>query len=428
SVEVVEDVSVEVVEDVSVEVVDDVSVEVVDDVSVEVVDDVSVEVLEDVAVEVVDDVIDVFEDGSGDVADDGDDTSDPPPTPLGLNDVTFLLPLPASVTASPLDGPAMLPTNLFTRLVTGPGDILATRADFVVVAVRFDLCDRLASVPCAPGSDPVLRVVLQPFVPGVRATRDVAVHVFFAIDVSEAGDLVLALRDLAALGATVDPRPTRPLTRPLEVNPLLADATSPYARDFVALVTRYADPAQLIRMTTFGQVGFESQRWHMRGLVGNPAAADGFADIVIPGLGASTQEVRKQGPSTYVATPFADSPPGFGLALDATAFLAASASARSDALAALSATDHPLATVAETIPCMTCHASTFIADQRGLTVSLDPASFPGRFASRFDLAPLGTRHGFTLRALGYFNDAPLVSRRVAAESAEVVEEIEAAFP
>jgi len=320
----------------------------------------------------------------------------------------------------------MLPPDLFERLVTTPGDLIANRADFVVVAVRFDLCDRVTPTACPTASEPVLRVVLQPQIPGWRAVRDVAVHVFFAIDVAETADLVSDLRALATRGAIDDPRPSRPVTRPLEVNPLLGDPTSAYAQRFVALVSRHANPDRLFRLTTFGQVGFESQRWHMRGLVRD--SGDTFTDILIPGIGVSTQEIRKVGQSSFAAVPTADLPVGFGLALDAGAFQVASTDAQDQALAALAEADHPQRTTADTIPCVTCHASTFLADQRGLTVGLDPAAFPGRFTARFDLSPLGTRHGFTLRALGYFNDAPLVSRRVAAESAVVVDELEARFP
>ena len=109
--------------------------------------------------------------------------ADRPAQPLGLNDVSVLVPLAAATSAQ-----GMVPPELFDRLVTGPGDVLDPYAAFRVVAIRFELCDRVAAGPC-PDGDGRLRLVLQPVRAGASAeVVDVALHASYRFPpVSSAG-------------------------------------------------------------------------------------------------------------------------------------------------------------------------------------------------------------------------------------------------
>jgi hypothetical protein len=56
---------------------------------------------------------------------------------------------------------------------------------------------------------------------------------------------------------------------------------------------------------------------------------------------------------------------------------------------------------------------------------------PGRYTSKFDLSVAGgmsTQTSFTIRALGYVAQKPLISQRVVNDTAQTLTEIEARFP
>src|SRR5262249_9416957 len=130
--------------------------------------------------------------------------------PLGMNDVTVLIPLP-SATATPVvllgsetadDGSTLVPRPLFDQLVgaSTPPPILATDAydRLHLVVVRFELCDRNLPGPCATGADGRLRLVFQPVADNLGA-EDAGIHTFYAIPNSEIASVVATLRDLARI-------------------------------------------------------------------------------------------------------------------------------------------------------------------------------------------------------------------------------------
>ena len=99
-----------------------------------------------------------------------------------MNDVTSLLPLPADPTTPVLarlfdTAPALVDPDWFDAMVFTRRDLGAkdntnfTRNSFHIVAVRFDLCDRIAAGPCPAGGD----------------GRHVGVHLFYPIPAADVG-------------------------------------------------------------------------------------------------------------------------------------------------------------------------------------------------------------------------------------------------
>ena len=97
----------------------------------------------------------------------------------------------------------------------------------------------------------------------------------------------------------------------------------------------------------------------------------------------------------------------------------------------LAAVDNPLSNTAETAPCVSCHVSTVVMSMRAASAAIDPLTLPGRYTSTFDLSIAGGQSAqtfSTLRALGYLRTQPMISQRVANDTAQVLTEIEARYP
>lgn len=339
--------------------------------------------------------------------------------PLGMNDVSFLLPLPAQ-TQTPvlatLDG--LVPAALFERLVVAPQDIVDTFASFHLVAVRFDLCDRTRPGRCDDG-DGRLRLVFQPLVDvdGQTSAVDVALHAFYPIPAADLGPVVDELRRIATL------RDTR---GPLDVA-VLGGATEPLR----ALVTRYAREASLLRLTVFAQHARSAAiTWSFRGEQ-RDTTTGAFTAIVIPEVDAPEQRTILTGSdTTYWTMPVADAPRGFARAINATVFAGATTAERTTALEALAALEDPLAHAADTAQCVACHVTTFLTARRAEAAGIDPTAIRGRYTAPYDLAVRGaaTTTNRSLRAFGYLLTDPMISQRVVNDTAQVLVEIDARFP
>jgi hypothetical protein len=347
---------------------------------------------------------------------------------LGPNDVSLLLPLPAdpetSATLSRMsDEGGLVPRTLFDRLVAD--DILDPYESFHVVAVRFDLCDRTAPGACPTDSDGRLRVVFQPLAKASPQTIgiDVAFHAFYPIPARELGDVVASLRELRAMTGTSP-------DAPLAVNSAVDDAA--YATKLRALVTRYAKPASLFRLTLFGQPSIISSiRWVLRGVVRDGSS---YVDISIPAIDVTEQQAVLTGALDEISfeiLPNADVPTGFAIAPLESTFASASRPQQLAALEALAAVDNPLLETAETLPCVSCHVSTLLLPDRAATVGVEVASLQNTFESTFNLsidAGISTQRDRSLRNFGWFFGEPAISQRVANETAQVLAEIEARWP
>ncbi len=346
-------------------------------------------------------------------------------SPLGMNDVTMLLPLPVTIASPTLlamtaDGTDLVPRDLFTRLVTTPGDVANTYAQFQLVALRFDLCDRTAPGACPVGSDGRLRLVFQPLFESPTQAFDVALHAFYPIPAADLASVIDELRALAAMQAL-------PTTSPLIVKPAMAND---YATRLQQLIVRYAVSNRLIRLTLFAQNAQAAAfTWAFRGV-----ELDGtqYIDMSIPTISATQQRAILVGSDPgYDVTPVADAPAGLATALSSQAFGEGSSVVRLGALGALAAAQNPQMNTAQTIQCIACHISTYLTAHRAATAGIDPASVANRYTSTFDLSissGMSATNEHSLRALGWLLDKPEISQRVANDTAEVLSEIAQQFP
>jgi hypothetical protein len=353
--------------------------------------------------------------------------------PLDMNDVTILAPLPAA-NAPPVlfsggsladDGTAFVPRPLFERLLKDLEENsmilpLELYDSLQVVSVRFDLCDRHLPGACPRAEDARMRLVFQPISTG-GAAEDAGFHAFYAIHNHEIPAAVAALRDLA--------RSVSAQTGALRVSPALTAADPrAYATKLRAFVKRYGGETRLVRLTMNAQPRLFAQlRWVLRGV---EKRGDAFVDIPIVGTSATSESVLLVGNPGYEVKPPIDRPPALLVALDQATFNGADASKEGESLAALASVDNPLSHTAETLACVACHVSTVLMATRSMSALVDPLTVVGRFTSRFDLSVAGGKlvEARVTRALGYVFMTPLISQRVANETAQVLTEIEKRYP
>ncbi len=338
---------------------------------------------------------------------------------LGLNDVTFLFPL-ESLDAGTAWPPAveLIPFSTFDRLTSASPRVQTDLWRLRVLAARFDLCDRRTPGPCEADADGVFRLVLQPVLGAPPRVEDVTFHAFFSVPRADVPQVVDELRELAELQDV-------PRGSALKVN--TADAT--HRQRLAQLVTRYAKSARMHRLTLFGQ---ESDRaaliWIFRG---EERAPNTLGPIEIPGIATTSQEVLLFGGDSYVVTPVEDFPAGFSRSVMESTFRNAAAAQQLESVRALLAIDNPSLHTANTVQCASCHLVTTLLRPRAADAGIDVTTQPEYFGSTtFDLTALGAQSARfrTLRALGYFNDTPLISQRVINETVDVLEELEQKYP
>lgn len=370
---------------------------------------------------------------SGDAA--ADDRS--PGRPLGMNDVSILLPLPRTTAAPVLAGlagraaplPALIEPRWFDALVAARGDIAPRTGepigldDFQVVAVRFDLCDRSGIGSCPPGADGRLRLVLQPVYAraGETFAHDVALHAFYPIAAGELGGVIGELRRLAR-------RRHEPPGAPLAVSPAAAAGDATYLDGLRALVLRYARADRLVRLTVIGQVADSAAfAWIFRGV---DRQGDQLVPIVIPGVDDTQQTVQLAGGDTvYRSDPIADAPPGFALATNGPRFAAAGAAERAAAVAALVEIQDPVRHDTVDTQCIACHLASYLTARRAAASGIDPAALPGQLTPRARAVhTIAGDDPRVVRAFGWAGNAPAISQRVANDTAEVLADIAARFP
>lgn len=343
--------------------------------------------------------------------------------PLGLNDVTYLLPLEQLDASTPFPpAQTIVPLGPFTRLTEAQPVVRTDLSRLRVLGVRVDACDRSNEQPCAAGSDGSLRLVLQPVFGAPPNVEDVTFHAFFPIPHAEMAEVVDTLRALGAMQNVARGAPLQVSTA------FRTDAT--FRSRLGALVARYAQSPRLNRLTLFGQ---ESERaaivWVFRGEELQPSSTT-LGPITIPGITMQSQEVLLFGGDSYSVTPVADVPVGFARVTMETNFRNSSSAEQLESVRSLLAVDNPTLHTANSVQCVSCHVATTLVPPRSSDAGIDVTTLSERYTSAtFDLTPLGsTGRARTLRALGYFGSSPLVSQRVVNESANVVGQLEALYP
>ncbi|MFT3712298.1 MAG: hypothetical protein QM817_32025 [Archangium sp.] len=343
---------------------------------------------------------------------------------LGLNDVTFLLPLEGLDASTPFPAAqTIIPFSAFTRLTEAEPVVRTDLERLRVLGVRFDVCDRTDAMPCSADREGSLRLVLQPVFGTVSpSVEDVTMHAFFPIPRGEMPEVVDTLRALAV-------RQNVARGSALQVSTAFT-SDSEFRSRLGALVARYAQSQRLIRLTLFGQ---ESERaaivWVFRGEE-IPNGGSVLGPITIPSIMMPQQEVLLFGGDSYQVTPVADFPLGFERVVMEPMFRNASAPQQRDSVRALLEVDNPTLHTAGSVQCVSCHVATTLVTPRSVDAGIDVSSFTEQFTSAtFDLTALGSvSRARTLRALGYFGSNALVSQRVVNETANVVGELEQRYP
>jgi hypothetical protein len=355
---------------------------------------------------------------------------------LGMNDVSILLPLPAdpgtpviASIAGDGTGEPMMTTGLFGALALDGGDIAAKQGPAVtydemqLVAVRFDLCDRAAIGPCPAGADGRLRIVLQPVYSqtGQTQAEDVSVHVFYAIPAADVAGVIGTLRALAAIQDA-------PADAPLAVSPAAAAGNPDYLAGLRQLVLRYARQSNFVRTTLIGQVaGAGAFEWKLRGIEKDGA----YNPIVIPEVNAISQTALVAGGDVvYNIDPLADSPQGFALAVNGVQFNSATHDQQLNALTTIAQIENPLLHDNIDTQCIACHVAEYVGTYRAHELTATLSSLPGFYATARNTAvqSIVDQDPRVVRAFGWIGAQPVITRRVANATAEVLDEIDARFP
>jgi len=351
---------------------------------------------------------------------------------LGMSDLSILLPLPGDASVPVLSQvDPLVQADWFQNFILTRGDLGPkngtgfTYDQFQVVALRFDVCDRSIVGPCPPDVDGRLRLIVQPIqtIAGTVQTVDVASHLFYPIPAADLPDVIDQLRALAAIQDASDD--------PLEVSPALAAGNAQYLAQLEALVLRYARPDNLVRITVAGQVADTSPfEWNFRGLDWDGSE---FEPMLIPEVEAYQQTAQvADGDIVYQTPPqgVADTPVGFALAIDGVEWKTATAANQMLGLDALAQVLNPTLNDAVNTQCLSCHVATYMTTYRAGELSVDPSTLPSWYHTprNVDVGALGNTDARQIRNFGYVASNPIVSQRVANDTAHALDDVDALFP
>ncbi|MEZ4364982.1 MAG: hypothetical protein R2939_01685 [Kofleriaceae bacterium] len=344
---------------------------------------------------------------------------------LTAADVTVLMPLPAPGVDAlwPADlaarGGVLLPRAVVDELAA-PSALAAAYDALRVIAVRFDPCflSNWGTATCQPQ----VRLVLQPVDVAAGRAVDAAVHALYNLEPAELPALAQALRALTAAAPE-----QAASTRPLGVSPALAaqGVSGVYGQHLRALVTAVAGEANLARVTFVAPAAETSTGgWVFGGRAVRAFPGVGFGPpgpLVIRALGldVTAQAVAPApgAPFAYEVAPMIAAPDG-APAVSAPALAALSAGERAETYAWALRQESPRHVTADSTDCASCHLA---GRARGFLEATYPDLVePATIATRPPREPGAADQAGNLRALGYVDDAPAVSLRVAAETRDVL--------
>ena len=347
---------------------------------------------------------------------------------LDLNDVSWLLPLPAPAHHSQLlgldaagsKGP-LLPRrhyDVLPGLVTTE-DAAELFAKFRVVSVRVDPC-----FPREPTSGCIkqIRLVAQPLTVTAfkTTTEDGAIHLLYELTDAEFDSARQTLRELKSLAAGATDG------RPLEVHPVLRaeGLTGPYATQLHALVTRLCGEQNLTRVAFMRLVQTDvAWRFGAFNVVSGALVAD-----PIPRLNTITQQgVQEFGNTAFRSGQLQPAASGDELSvlLSESEMRLTDTRTLDRAVTSALRLEHPARSNPKTVDCASCHVASRALrnarSERAIDTSTHADSYVGN--SRFDLRRLDGvgDDPRAMRAFGYFKDLSALSQRTINESAEVAE-------
>jgi hypothetical protein len=350
-------------------------------------------------------------------------------TPLGLNDVSVLLPLPVDGAAAGYLTPesagmkgALLPRAIYDQVPSFPvvpADGLAYER-MRVVALRFDGCGGLPT-----DCHGEVRLVMQP-IQDDGSARDSALHLFYRLTPQALAEVVDGLRALRAAA------PEAPVDGPLDVHPSLVTqgVGGPYAQGLKALVLAHAGQENLTRVTFFLRAPPVTEVWFFGGL----EPKDGvWSPMTIVGLGEGNQRVilsRVPNGHEFDVTPAATSPEDGRLFLSSEGTIEATDEQRARTMASYLRVENPKTWVPDQLPCAGCHLATYVTAHTRRTFGIDTSRAPERFVSATRSLLLKGRAETTpasLRAFGWFGREPMIAQRTVNETAAVLDDLESRF-
>lgn len=356
-----------------------------------------------------------------------------PPLPAGprldLNDVSFLVPLPApsrleamlTARSAGAMGP-LLPRHLFDGLPLLVPDQKAEAlyGELRIVSVRVD--------PCFPGEAGAclkqVRLVAQPvFVDGDQlTTRDATVHLFYSLDDTLFARVVDAL-------FLLDEQAGEMTAGALDVHPVLRrqGLDGPYHGRLKAMVLEGCGHATLSRVA-FMSVDATGSLWRFgafnvdRGMLA--------VDLIprLPEL--SVQAVQEQGTAAFRSGALIPSAANDRLdtLLSERELRLADRHTVDAAVTSALRIEHPERSSPKTVDCASCHVASRALSHAEAALQLNSSQHPDRFlASEFDLRRVDEAGDDprALRAFGYLGAKSAFSQRTINESAVVARRLEA---
>ena len=364
----------------------------------------------------------------------------PSRTHWDLNDVSILYPLPQQneldfllKTEAQGRGGALLPLSVLSRIpLLSPFQKGHEQVETLrVVSVRID--------PCFPGAGGScrrqIRMVWQPLVPspawGVM-TIDAALHSFYDLNDRDFASLIT---ELAALKARA---PISTLGQALDVHPVLKaeGLNGPFAQALQAIWLKYAGRDNLTKMTfmavrgrsllwSFGgwDVDTSGKMEHIR-IARFDRGPDGSPNGVLTQVFVNQSEAGDDFVKSVIApAPLSGESLGFLLRGAADIAEARDRDAILFALNSAHAIENPRSHSPETMDCVSCHIAepvrAFAETRFPLLAQLSWNQGAVFQDSAFNLAHTTRIHTRNLRAFGYFEERPAISRRTISESAAV---------
>lgn len=332
-----------------------------------------------------------------------------------VNDLSILLPLPKAGEEAKMIGPSpeLLPQPLYNalpNLLIKPDPETVYNGLLKVIAIRFDHCFREGDSPCQKQ----VRLVWQPilFQGGKATTLDGAIHTFHSFSDEAFASLV---EDLEPLRLESGPAT-------LGVHPTLArEGYGPFWEKLKKLITKHCTEKNLVRaamMTSTPRGVF----WTFTSLDivdGQPKRA------AIPRIGAFIQSffTALKDPEGEFRAGMNPEPPGeqsFVNLLRNSEEAKTTMTERSLIAATKSAlkAENPRLSNPGTLDCASCHAAHLVPLWTLNNFGFDwDNTFAAELFARLD--PSGKREpAKVLRAFGYFEDRPVISRRMANEATE----------
>lgn len=361
----------------------------------------------------------------------------PPGRPrLTLNDVSFLLPLPAVNREGSLLGVAddgamgpLLPRRLYDGLPLLVEKVKAEQlyGELRVVSVRVDPCFPGSAPPAAPSCVKQVRLVAQPLTvkDGVLTTRDATVHLFYSLSDAAFASVTATLFELdAAAGELTD--------GPLDVHPVIRrqGLDGPYHGKLKARLLEVCGLATLTRVA-FMAVDEAGVQWRFGAF---DVVGGALVDDLIPRLPTlKVQAVQEFGTESFrngALVPAAPNDP-LDLLLRESEMRFADRRTLDKALTSALRIEHPDRSSPKTVDCASCHVASRARRNAERFHQVDSSGHADLFAAPgFDLTRLDAvkDEPRALRAFGYFGRDSAFSQRTINESAAVAKALEALRP